>query len=313
MKDDDKSVNGTLSMTLLALLLCTSQAAFAEREWYRYENAHFEAFSDDSRSNALRTLEELELFRAAVVQVANIKVPDGEPKVRVVIFASAAEFQSLIGSIYIGGVTTTIDGVPYLVVSDQRAPQWEERLARHEYAHVLLGYKRFPYPGWFSEGFAELVSTTTFRNRNREFSLGKPPGRQKYTNLTPHWDELLSSDFNMHGISDRGDRSDVYLFSWVLAHHFMVADNFGNTDKLVAYLTGLAQGQDSLAAFSAAVGEPAEQYCNKVLREYTKRKVRYVTYTFRPELLDLDFQRSAATVDDVAPLIERLKASRDSD
>ena len=51
-------------------------SAFAERDWYRYENTYFEAFSDDSPRNVRKTLDELELFRAAVAQIANIQIPD---------------------------------------------------------------------------------------------------------------------------------------------------------------------------------------------------------------------------------------------
>ncbi len=297
-----------LLVCCLGILLWGS--AHAERDWYRYENAYFEAFSDDSPRNVLKTLEELELFRAAVVQVANIRIPDDAPKVRVVVFASQTEFQSLIGSIYISGLATSIDGVHYLVLSDKGTPAWEERTVRHEYAHVLLNYKNFPYPLWFQEGFAELMSTTEFRNRNREFSVGKYTGRGKFTNQSANWNELLADDFDFDEISGLGDRSDVYLFSWLLTHHFMLADGFKNTDELASYLTRLAQGQKSLAAFEAAVGEPPEQYCSKVLRKYTKRKVDFVTYDFRPELLDLEFERSDASIDDIGPLIEKIKDSR---
>ena len=65
-------------------------SAFAERDWYRYENTYFEAFSDDSPRNVRKTLDELELFRAAVAQIANIQIPDDAPKVRVVSFADAS-------------------------------------------------------------------------------------------------------------------------------------------------------------------------------------------------------------------------------
>jgi hypothetical protein len=282
-------------------------SAFAERDWYRYENTYFEAFSDDSPRNVRKTLDELELFRAAVAQIANIQIPDDAPKVRVVSFASNTEFHSLIGSIYIDGFTTSSDGIHYLVLADKSTPEWEKRAARHEYAHVLLSYKNFPYPSWFHEGFAELMSMTEFRNRDREFSVGKPTGRQKYSNQSPQWSALLASDFNMHGIRDWGDRSDVYLLSWVLTHHFMIDDDFANTDKLVRYLTLLGQGQDSVSAFEASVGEPADEYCNKLLREYSKRKLRFVTYEFNPEFLDLEFVRSDASIDDIRPLLDKLE------
>jgi hypothetical protein len=297
-----------LLVCCLGILLWGS--ASAERDWYKYENAHFEAFSDETPRAVQRVLKELELFRAAVIQVANIRIPDGAPKVRVVMFASNTQFHTLIGSIRISGAATMVDGTHYIVFADKGNPAWEERTARYEYAHVLLRYKNFPYPRWFNEGFAELMSTTEFRNRNREFSVGKPTDRRISTTLLTPWEDLLAHDFDLHGIKDYRRRSDAYLLSWVLTYHFMIDDDFTNSDKLVHYLTLLGQGQDSVGAFEAAVGEPADEYCNKLLREYTKRKLKFVTYVFSPEFLDLDFVRSDALVEDIKPLLDKLEGGR---
>ena len=82
-------------------------SALAERDWIRYENAYFEAFSDDSPRN---------------------------------------------------------------VLSDKDSSAWEERTARHEYAHVLLTYKNFRYPVWFRERFAELIASIAdyWKNSSRK-------------------------------------------------------------------------------------------------------------------------------------------------
>lgn len=299
----------TLKRRLLAcwlgILLCGS--ALAESEWYKYENAHFLAYSDDSARAVKGILLELEHFRAAVLQVANIRVPDDAPKVRVMIFASQTEFQSLIGTINIAGIATTFDGVPYIVISDRGNSKTAEIIIRHEYAHVLLSYKNFPYPPWFNEGFAELMSMTTFRNRNRVFSIGEFPKRGIYsTNLTS-WQELVAMNFDMHAIEKWERRSDVYLQSWVLTHHFMLGDNFANTDALLTYLTLLSRGESSVSALESVVGEPVDQFANKLLREYTNRKVKYVTYEMQPAQLDKEFERTAVSEAEVMPFIETLR------
>jgi hypothetical protein len=282
-------------------------SAHAERDWYKYENAYFIAFSDDGHRSVLKTLEELERFRAAVIQVASIKIPEDAPKVRVLIFASMTEFQSLIGNIYINGIATSYGGIPYIVFADRQGSKWVEETGRHEYAHVLLTYKNFPYPMWFNEGFAEMMSTTTFRKRNSVFSVGEYPGRQIYSqNLTP-WDELISKDFDLHAIEEWGRRSDAYLQSWLLTYYFMLDDDFAHNDVFLTYLTELAKGQTSASAFETAVGEPIDQFANKLLRKYTKRKVQYVTYEMQPALLDEEFERTAVSFDKVAPIIETLR------
>lgn len=294
-----------LLICCLGILFCGS--ALAEREWYKYENAHFLAYSDDSARAVKGILLELEHFRAAVIQVANIRVPDDAPKVRVMIFASQAEFQSLIGTINISGIATTFDGVPYIVMSDRANSKYAEIVVRHEYAHVLLSYKNFSYPPWFNEGFAELMSMTTFRNRKRVFSIGEFPNRGIYsTNLTP-WQELVAMNFDMHAIEQWERRSDVYLQSWVLTHHFMLGDDFANADAFLSYLTLLSRGESSVSALESVVGEPVDQFANKLLREYTKRKVKYVTYELQPAQLDKEFERTAVAEDEVMPFIETLR------
>lgn len=290
----------------LGILLWGS--ASAERDWYKYENDHFLAYSDDMERDVEETLHELEHFRAAVIQVANISVPEDAPKVRIMIFASQTEFQSLIDSIYIAGVATTFNKAPYIAFADRTESRWVELIGRHEYAHVLLSYKNFPYPPWFNEGFAELMSTTTFRKRNSVFAIGEFRGRQIYSaNLTP-WGELIARDFDLHAIEESGRRSDAYLQSRILTRYFMLDDNFANADKFVTYLTLLSQGQSSVSAFEAAVGEPVDEFCNKLLRQYTKRKkMKYVTYEMQPARLDKEFQRTAVTAEEVGPYIEVLR------
>ena len=71
------------------------------------------------------------------------------------------EFQSLIGTINVSGIATSFDGVPYIVISDRKNSKDTEEVVRHDYTHVLLSYKNFPFPPWFDEGFAELMSMTT--------------------------------------------------------------------------------------------------------------------------------------------------------
>ena len=61
-------------------------ALAAESRWHKYENSHFIAYSDNSEPPVRRLLKELEYFRAAVIQFANIEVPPDTPKTHLVVF-----------------------------------------------------------------------------------------------------------------------------------------------------------------------------------------------------------------------------------
>ncbi len=77
-----------LFLHLPVLLLIVPACYAAERDWFKYENAYFEAYSDAREKKVRELLDDLENFRAAVLQVGNFKVPDGAPKTEVMIFLS---------------------------------------------------------------------------------------------------------------------------------------------------------------------------------------------------------------------------------
>ena len=278
-----------LLLISLGLAIHADTTSAAERPWILYENAYIQAYSNESEKAVRKLLSELEDFRAAVTQVANIRIPQGAPKAQVVVFASRNSFQELVGSDYIDGFATVFGGLPYMVLPHAGSNKRTASIIRHEYAHVLLAYKRFPYPKWFQEGFAELMSATTFRKRRRQFSVGDFPGRNRAGAFLLPWSEIVSAGFDTHSIEDPVQASDAYLQCWLLTHYFMLGNNFQNSQMLVEYLTRLANGEDSLVAFESVVGMPAEEFGARLFREYGARNMKYVVYDFRPEFRDHDF------------------------
>jgi hypothetical protein len=277
-----------------------------ERTWYKYENSHFEAYSDASEKTASKLLVELENFRGAVLQVANIKVPSGASKVQVVIFSSTKSFNALIGNKHISGLAFTERGIPYMALSAGGNAREREMVIRHEYAHILLAYSRLPYPVWFSEGFAELMSATTFIKKGTQFTVGDATGRRWVNRALTPWNELIAEDFDPHALKGAAYSSDAYLQSWFLTHYFMLGNNFGNSEMLGQYLAMIASGQPSVDAFEAVVGESADTFGKNLLREYPDDFV-YVIYNFQVSALDHQFQRSEVAAESMAPITEKLR------
>lgn len=297
---------------LPALAFCSLVVVFAnpaharEKPWYKYENSHFEAYSNASEKTATKLLVELENFRGAVLQVANVKVPEGAAKVQVFIFSSTKSFNALIGSKYVAGFAFTENGIPYMVQSTGGDARERERTIRHEYTHILLAYSRNRYPVWFREGFAELMSATSFIKNGTQFTVGNVTGRRRINRgLTP-WSELLSDDFSPHTLKNADYASDAYLQAWFLTHFFMLGNNFDNAEMLNRYLALYARGQPSVEAFEAVVGEPADTFGQMVMREYLDDFV-YIIYNFQESALDHDFQRSEVPAEVMTPMIEKFR------
>ena len=282
-------------------------ALAAESQWHKYENSHFIAYSDNSEPPVRRLLKELEYFRAAVIQFANIEVPPDTPKTHLVVFDSRREFRNLIDSERVQGFVTTSGDSPQIVVSAGVSDLATETRARREYSRVLLRHKNFPYPVWFRDGFADLMAPTTFRRKHTVFSVGEYPGRRIYSSIPVPWHEIVAEDFDALTRTNRGHVSDAYLQCWMLAYYFMLADDFSHAEEFATYLRLRAGGKASVDAMELAVGEPIAEFGEKLRRKYVNRTTKYVTYDLQKASVDLEFVRSAATEDEILPIIEMLR------
>lgn len=299
----------SFSCVLIALVL-VAEPAFAWQNWYRYENDRFIVYSEASRRTTRNLVKHLERFEAAVLQFANVRIPGDAPKVRLVILSSHAEFQGIIGSQWLGGASFRADDVPHIIVSSGSKSLRTEIIARHQYAHVLLDYSTFPYPPWFREGFAELMDMTTFRNRNRTYTVGEW-GRQFWDRSMRPWEEILDPGFQVHAIDFVGDRNDARLQCWLLVYYFLLDDNFGNTDKLKQYLALVASGQDPVPAMEMALGEPITQWSKKLNRKHSIEAPRYYTFDFREPVSYSELsERMPVPASEVDPILEHIRDTR---
>jgi len=290
-------------------LMMFSDATPSERSWYRYENSHFEVYSDESQRVVRKLLEELENFRAAVLQVTNIKVPQSAPKLCVFIFTSDKEYFDLVGHGRVGGLPIWIDGVPHMALVSQGDARSRKRGIRHRYAHVLLAYNNASYPKWFEEGFALVYASTEFRKKNTEFTVGKALGGPFRSKISVPWRHIISEDFNPHSQSTPHPLSSTMYPSWLLTHYFLLGDNFRNAPLLAQYLALLGDGAPSAKAFEAIVGEPVDQFGNKLLKVYGRGQAKYMVFELQSPELDHQFTRRKATQDEVKQELEIFRGS----
>lgn len=289
-------------------VVCTADFALAKTpEWYRYENSHFLAYSNASEKNARDLLDDLEGFRAAVLQVGNIIIPAAAPKTRVVIVSGGDFFSRYTSSGNVAGFAIDMDDSAILVLSTAGYRDWPETVIRHEYAHVLLDYKNFDYPWWYEEGFAELVSSLKFTEDGRSFLLGGVTYRARYgARPDVDWDDLVAGNiFVKHKVTPEAI-SSAYMQAWLLAHYATLGNQFENSQKLQQYFDGIRSGELSSDAFMTAFGISANDLWESELKDYEQRMPVW-TVPFKRDALDLDYQRSLAGEMDYRPLIDYLQ------
>lgn len=297
-----------LSFLCLALATTGSPDVFAkDKPWYKYENQYFEAYSDASERKVRRLLEELENFRAAVIQLNGGSVPDGAVKTQVIIFNSKKQFRETTDRSSIDAYATGIRGVPHMVMSVGGLSEWSRITIRHEFTHVLQGYSKARNPPWYVEGFAEFMSGMTFHDKNTKFIIGEFAGRSKSNVSFVDWDELISDEFAFHQISSSAKASNAYFQSWLLVHYLTLGDDFAHNKDLIEYLTLYSQGETSTAAFSTVFEDSANEMGPRIFRQYAKRFYAK-KLNFLPGYQDHDFARTTAPMESVTDIIDDLKA-----
>jgi tetratricopeptide (TPR) repeat protein len=233
---------------LAALFLCGSTAAHAG--WRKFETAHFIIYSEsnDKRVNELASgLEQVD----GLMRMATGLREDGQPvKVRIYEMADEGQVEAAFGE-YNSGVagfyTSNILG-PYAVTL-RKAYNAEgsftgELVLHHEYAHhFMLQYFPATYPGWYIEGFAELVGS----------SKELDDGRIAYGFPAKHRGGWIGADW-----TDVGEillkppekvRFDPYGQGWAMTHYLTFSKE--RSPQLRRYLAALSAGKSPDQAATA--------------------------------------------------------------
>ena len=118
------------------------------------------------------------------------------------------------------------------------------------------------------------------------------------------WNHIISEGFDPHSQSIPHPLSSTLYPSWLLTHYFLLGDNFRNAPLLARYLALLADGEPSVKAFEAIVGEPVNQFGNKLLKVYGRGRTKYIVFQLQSSDLDHQFTRRKATRDEVERELE---------
>lgn len=247
-----------------ALWLALSPVGAAAR-WLRADTAGFSVYSQGSEAGLRDMAAKLEAFDALLRLVTNTKAPPSPTRLAVYVVPGNDQVRAvsgLDGRNIVGIYLAHPGGIAALSSTDDLATTSTMTLF-HEYAHhFMYQYASGAYPGWYTEGFAEFVSTARIKGDTAE--LGRlEPGRL-YPLLTYAW---VPVEQMLAGKGPALNADMFYSQSWAMVHY--LSNDPGRAAALGRYLQAVAGGADAQAAFEPAFGMTTEAFqlaCRKYVR-----------------------------------------------
>ncbi len=273
-------------------------AADAERlvdsRWYQADSPNFRIISNGDSMEVEKLARELEGFRVAALGL--LQLSGDSQKLTIIAAADRASYGAMVGnkmSLNTSGVYNNTPVGSYALLNLDGRGVYAIHPAReflfHEYTHFLTysrGTQRYPY--WYSEGFAELLSTLSFTDDDR-FQIGTPPASRAATllNMRPMpLEQLLRLTAKE---ARKRDRVRLYASGWMLAHWLLLSS--GKADEFGEYLRMYQQGADPVKALESALSMPIADI------EAVYRQQFHGKFPVRSSAMPQDYEAPAIKVD----------------
>lgn len=282
----------------LALALVAA-AAPAHADWLRAETRHFIVY-DDARDAEVRALaSDLERFDGFIRLFHDAPEVDGAESNKLTVFVvpNVRMVQRLCGKcpdvygFYQGRASGSVAFTPRQAGDAKANPNAIDArtVLFHEYGHhFLLGAYLVAYPAWFSEGYAEFVSTMKIADR---VTIGAAALHRAYgLMLGPRLPVTALFDPQSRKRLSGGEVESLYGRGWLLTHWIMFDED--RRAKFQAYLHALNTGTPSLKAATDSFGD---------LKALDKELDRYLRQSTIPALV-LDRSRVPEPSVAVTPL-----------
>jgi len=255
----------SLRKTLLFAAAVSSFLTPAHAEWRRAISRHFIVYSQGSANELRQSAVALERYDQ-LLRLMSIAKPD-ETSPPLTVFMVNDSVGNLITQPGAAGFCTVGPLGPVAVANritdfDISNNEFTAQVVLfHEYAHhYMLQNYTAAYPGWFVEGYAELLGATTF-DKDGSANVGNVARYRLadlHGDLTVPVRDLLADDPDA-----RKDRA-VYAYyseAWLLTHY--LAFNEARSPQLHRYLALVGDGVKPMEAANKAFGDVA-----KLVSEY---------------------------------------------
>jgi len=215
-----------LAATALAAMLPGTAGA----TWYEGSSKHFIVYADDSLDQVKAMTTKLERFDKTVRVALGLKEPEVGPDARVIVFVlpQLSDVQKMMG----GSSARNVAGFyrsdfptgsfAFVPKRDGGGTLSARAVLQHEYTHHIM-YSSFGdvvFPGWFSEGFAELFATAKLQD-DGSVVIGAVPVYRSYgiDRMNDYPVESL-----VKGYPDYRNPMATQIFygrAWLLTHYMM--------------------------------------------------------------------------------------------
>jgi tetratricopeptide (TPR) repeat protein len=297
-----------LLVAFVAAMLSVAAEA-AEPVWRASETEHFIIYSKSPQQRVEQLATDVESYDKLMRMATGIREDVQPVKVRIYEVDGLEDVQKALGLDYtsaVGGFYSSNSLGPFLVTPRRMdsyvGPDFTSGLVlHHEYAHhFMLQYFPAAYPGWYTEGFAELIGSSKVLDDGR-IGYGMP-AKQRGHEIAVDWaplQELLTQE-KPWGV-------DNYAQGWALTHFFTFDKT--RSKEFRAYLEALNSGQ-SLADAAKAFGD-----LNRLDRE-ARAYVTRGSFEYRPIKVDVAqpvIEKSRTLSPGEAALIPQVIAYDDTD
>jgi len=293
---------------LAAVALLLSPVA-ARAEWRKYDTQHFVIYSEAGEKEVTRLAERLEAVDGLMRMASGLKSEIEPVKVRIYQVASDDEVEKALNehnSGVEGFYTTNIFG-PFAVTPRKTHTEGDftaELVLHHEYAHhFMLQYFPAVYPGWYVEGYAELIGSSKVLPDGR-IAYGMP-ARHRGDEISASWtsmeDILLKAPDKIHNF-------DLYGQGWAMTHFLTFSPK--RAPQFRKYLALLTAGAAPADAARTAFGDIGE------LNREAHRYLDAGSFEYRPVAVPIAkpvIQKSQPIGAGEAALIPEIIAFRDDD
>lgn len=241
--------------TILIAALCALTPSAVQAEWREARGRHFIVYSEGSEAALREQATRLEQLDALMRMISATpkEYDEGANPVTVYVVGSIAAVRRLSGGgagvagFYQPRVTGSVAFTPGATDDGDFSPQL---VLFHEYGHhFLLGNYAAPYPRWFSEGYAEYISTTRFTADQVTFGRAAQHRVHGLYDVSIPAERLFDGSWKVHPM-----QMDAYYGrGWLLTH--MIMNDRERARQFTDYMKRVSAGTPSKEAATAAFGD----------------------------------------------------------
>lgn len=242
-----------MAALVAATALATSTGASAE--WREARGRHFVVYAEGGEAAVREQAARLEQLDGLMRMLSRTpkEYDEGANPVTVYVVGSVAAVRRLHGGkgdvagFYQPRATGSVAFTPASTDQGDFSPQL---VLFHEYGHhFLLGNYAAPYPGWFSEGYAEYISTTRFTADQVSF------GRAAQHRVMGLYGPAIPAERLFDGAwKVQSTQMDAfYGRGWLLTH--MIMNDRERARQFTDYMKRVSAGTSSKEAATAAFGD----------------------------------------------------------